>query len=412
MFGQWTGFHPSRERLASTALATLGPYQGLSTAELNATAAAGTRLRVDEGLLDLQAPATELLFLEHGSLQVQTHTGFVLTIRADMPQARYPVPLPPDVVSLYAAEPSVLLRLPLLSDRQPAARAPAPPALTNAETTALRQLAAHFRSHQCELPSLPDLALKIGRAIDDPGNRNEDIAELIQLDPALTARVLSVVNSAAYGSFKKVANIKKATTRLGRRKVRTLVYSCLIKSVFKVNSATLKRRMEHLWQHAVHVGALSFVLGRDTPGIDAEQALLAGLIHDIGSIAVIGAVGRFGVLAQRPEVLDYTIASLRVEVGVRTLRQWGLHTDFEAVIRDVGNWHRVGSAIPETIDVVNIALLHAWIGRPDRGTVPAIDAVPAFSKLARGALTPRRSLAILEEAEDDVQALRALLAAG
>ena len=67
--------------------------------------------------------------------------------------------------------------------------------------------------------------------------------------------------------------------------------------------------METLWQHSAYVAALSFVLGRETPGIDPEQALLAGLIHDIGSVAAIGGVNRFPVLAKREEVLDYTIAS-------------------------------------------------------------------------------------------------------
>lgn len=191
--------------------------------------------------------------------------------------------------------------------------------------------------------------------------------------------------------------------------MRSLVYSCLLKSIFKINSSALKRHMETLWQHSVHVAALSFVLGRETPGIDSEQALLAGLIHDIGAVAVIGGINHFPTLSRREEVLDYTIESLRIEIGLQTLRQWGLFNEFEEVIRDAENWYRVGMAIPQNADVVILAQLHARVGTPGQDKLPRIDSIPAFSKLVRGALTPRNSLGILEEAEEDVREIRALI---
>jgi HD-like signal output (HDOD) protein len=270
----------------------------------------------------------------------------------------------------------------------------------------------HFRRERAELPSLPDLALKIGRAIDDPNNANEDIARLIQLDPSLTARLISVVNSAAFGGFNKITSINQATARLGRTKVRSLVYSCLLKNIFKASSNLLKRRMETVWQHSVHVAALSFVRGRETSGIDSEQALLAGLVHDIGAVAAIGGISRFPVLAEREAVLDHVIETLRVEVGLQTLKHWGLHSEFADVVRDAENWHRIGWAIPQNADVVILAQLHAMVGSARRSMLPRIDAVPAFSKLARGELTPKHSLALLEEAEADVREVRALIGSG
>ena len=110
-------------------------------------------------------------------------------------------------------------------------------------------------------------------------------------------------------------------------------------------------------QHSAHVAALCYVLGRETPGIDPEQALLAGLVHDIGAVAIIGGVNQFSVLAQREEVLNYTIDSLRIEVGVLTLNQWRLQDEFEDVVKNAENWFRIGSAIPENSDVVILAQL-------------------------------------------------------
>jgi hypothetical protein len=95
-----------------------------------------------------------------------------------------------------------------------------------------------------------------------------------------------------------------------------------------------------------------------------------------------------------------------------TLQQWNLEGAFQEVVRNAGNWHRVGTAIPDNIDVVLLARLHALIGTPEQAGLPRIDQVPAFAKLARGELTPRHSLAMLEAAAADVQEVRSLISAG
>ena len=409
MFGKWIGRNGRKAELPVQTLSALAPYAGLSQTELRAALAQLERIQVKPGLIDSELPAGRRLFLEHGDLQIQTLTGHVLPLKGGTPQARYPLPVKPQVLSLYAAEPCTLLSLP---DAAGAAAAPVTrPTLSAQEAEALGQLRAYFRKEHAELPSLPDLAVKIGKAIDDPNNANEAIARLIQLDPALSARLIGVTNSAAFGGFKKVTGIKQATNRLGRQKLRNLVYSCLLKGVFKSTSATLKRRMQELWQHSVHVAALSFVLGRETPGIDAEQALLAGLIHDIGAVAVIGGINRFPVLTQRTEVLDYALDSLRIDVGLLTLRRWRLQETFGDVIREAENWQRAGYCIPQNVDVVILAQLHALVGNSRQTGLPRLDTVPAFSKMARGELTPRHSLSLLEEAEADIREVRALLGA-
>jgi len=414
VFGKWIGRNGRKAELPLQTVSVLAPFAGLPAVELAVALRQLARIRVKPGLFDYELPAGRHMFLEHGCLQIQTHTGYVLQLKAGTPQARYPLPARSEVLSLYAAEPCTLLSLPDTvgaASQDAAASPPVRPPLHPEEVEALGQLRDYFRREHAQLPSLPDLAIKIGKAIDDPNNRNEDIARLIQLDPALSARLISVTNSAAFGGFNKVTGIKQATNRLGRQKLRSLVYSCLMKGIFNSGSAMLKRRMRELWQHSVHVASLSFVLGRETPGIDSEQALLAGLIHDIGAVAVIGGINRFPVLAQRAEVLDYALDSLRIDVGLLTLRRWRLQETFGDVIREAENWRRVGCAIPQNVDVVILAQLHALVGN-SRGTgLPRLDTVPAFSKLARGELTPRHSLTLLEEAEADIREVRALLGA-
>jgi HD-like signal output (HDOD) protein len=415
MLSKWLSRGNPPQAVGSAELALLRPYADLPQATLEIASSIVERVEVGQGVINGELPSDQAVFLQRGKLQLQTTNGYLLHLAANTPQAAFPLPPRSALVSLYAAETSRFLVV-------PNSVTPAPqdhlsddlqrPELEPDEATALDKLRAYFRKDHCELPSLPDLALKIGKAIDDTDNDNDDIARLIQLDPALTTRIISVVNSAAFGGVNKITNTHQATARLGRRKVRSLVYSCLLKSIFKVNSSALKKRMEDLWTHSAYVAALSFVLGRQTPGVDPEQALLAGLVHDIGAVAVIGGIKKFPVLAQRPAVMNYTIDSLRLEAGALTLREWNLEHAFRDVVSNSSNWHRVGSAIPDNVDVVILARLHALIGTPGQDRLPRIDQVPAFAKLANGELTPRHSLAVLEAAEADVREVRGLISAG
>jgi HD-like signal output (HDOD) protein len=413
MLSRWLSRSDTTQAVGSEELALLRPYAALPQDALEDATSLVERKELQQGVIHNLLSDDHAVFLQHGKIQLQTKTGYLLHLEANTPLARFPLPAHDALVSLYASETSRFLLV-------PHSVAPAPldhhdahlhrPKLLPDEAQALDKLRAYFRKDHCELPSLPDLALKIGRAIDDTKNDNDDIARLIQLDPALTARIISVVNSAAFGGLKKISSTQQATSRLGRRKVRSLVYSCLLKSIFKVNSKILKRRMEQLWHHSAYVAALSFVLGRQTPGIDPEQALLAGLVHDIGAVAVIGGINKFPVLARRVDVMNYAIDSLRLEAGALTLREWNLEDSFLEVVRNATNWHRVGTAIPDNIDVVLLARLHALIGTPEQDELPRIDEIPAFAKLAHGELTPRHSLAILDAAEADVREVRSLIA--
>ena len=412
MFGNWIDKVVGKRAVTVELLASLAPYAHLPKSELGIIADLAEVIPLKQGLFTDKLPQENPLFLIDGGMQIQTRHNATLQLSAGSPLARFPLPRRPGITSLFVHDSAKLLCVPPLL--QPVAGAGnvsihVRPELNPTEREALEGLRGRLRESGGDLPSLPDLALKIGKAIDNPNNANEDIARLIQLDPALAARLLAVVNSAALGAVAKISSIQQATGRLGRKKVRSLVYSCLLRNVFKSDSMRLQKRMRELWRHSTHIAALSYVLARETPGIDPERALLAGLVHDIGAVAVISGVRHFPVLAKRDEVLDYCIDSLRVEVGIEILRRWKLADEFEDVVRDAENWMRIGRAIPEDSDIVILAQMHALIGSPRQAQLPRIDAIPAFSKLARGDLSPCQSLALLEEAETEVREIVALI---
>lgn len=401
---------PADRPLDAGTLAGFVPFIRMPGTTLDRMLGHAETLHFSPGLIGDRLPAGRQCYLLDGALQLQTTTGTMLMLRAGSDQARYPLPATHALVSVLATEPCRLISMPRLRERRRAS-AVGQPEMSSDESDALQLLRGYLQSNQCELPTLPDLAIKISRAIDDPETTNQDVTRLIQIDPALSARVLSVVNSAAFGAMGKITSINQAAGRLGRNKVRSLVYSCLLKSIFSIEFPALKARMQSLWQHSAEVAALAFVLGRTTPGIDPEQAMLAGLVHDIGAIAVICAAGQFPALAARDDLLDFAISELRVELGLRVLARWRLEDELGEVVRDAENWWRTGSAVAETADVVMLAQMHSMIGTPAQRRLPPMDQVPAFAKLAGGALSPRASLNLLEMAAAEVREVHALISA-
>jgi HD-like signal output (HDOD) protein len=261
-----------------------------------------------------------------------------------------------------------------------------------------------------ELPSMPDITLRIARVIHNPNTDSEEIAHVVQADPTVAARIISVVNSAAYRGKHVIDNLPEAVTRLGRSVTHNLVISFALGKLFNSRSKVLQKRMFDLWKHLSYVAPICHELARVTPGLENDQALLCGLLHDIGSLAIVGAASNKPELADSPERLDPIIAHLKAEVGAMVLRKWEFPDYFVQAALHAEDWMEDISDKPDYVDLVVVAQLHAYVGTPRMHTLPRLDLVPAFHKLALGKLTPRHSISILDNAKEQVRELHELLA--
>lgn len=260
-----------------------------------------------------------------------------------------------------------------------------------------------------ELPSMPDIALRIAEHVEAPSCNSTSIARMVQMDPSLTTRLVQVANSPAYGGEAKIESCRDAITRLGRATTRNLVNGLVLKSVFNSRFPLLRRRMSELWQHSTRVAALSQAIAFRTPALEPSQAMLAGLIHDIGIIPILNNAPKYPGLADDPQVLDQAIHKLRGDFGAMTLRKWKFAPEFIDVALVAEDWHRDGGETADYADCVIIAQMHNYIGSPRMAELPPLDEVPAFHKLALGQLSPTMSIRILDEAEQEISVAQQLL---
>jgi HD-like signal output (HDOD) protein len=281
---------------------------------------------------------------------------------------------------------------------------------TDVESRLLYQVYLDFVNDAIVLPSMPEIALRVRKVIDDEDHCNVfDVTKIIQSDPALTARIIQVANSAFYKGESPVSDCRNAIMRLGLSVTRNLVLSFTLKQLFQSKSSLLQKRMVSLWQHSSYVAVLSYVLAGKTAGVDSDRAMLAGLVHDIGVLLILDHADKYPELVTDDGALERVIQKFRGQFGAMVLRKWNFASDLVSAALEAENWYRDPESRADYCDVVLIAQLHSFIGSKQMHACPHMDSLPAFKKLAVGKLTPNKCLEILEEAKEDIQELKQLL---
>lgn len=211
-----------------------------------------------------------------------------------------------------------------------------------------------------QLPALPTIILEVLRVIDSGEAEMLALDRLISNDQGLASRILRIANSPFYGMSSHIDTIKDACVLLGVHTLRHLTLACGVISRFPPGKEGGFDRLQ-LWRHAVGVGIAARVLA-ERCHVDADQAFTAGLLHDIGKLALDTCFP-----AQYAQVLshrDSADCSLRAaelavlgfdhsEVGVQLGKRWHLPDNICAAI---GGHHNPDRDAPMAlVDLVHIA---------------------------------------------------------
>jgi HD-like signal output (HDOD) protein len=220
-----------------------------------------------------------------------------------------------------------------------------------------QQLKSAVETDQLKLPTLPDVALSIRKAVDNEHHSAQQIADIISHDPSLAARLLQLANSPLYRCRGEIDNLQTAVTRLGVRIVRDLVTTLALRQMFETDSPVLDQHFRELWTCSVKIAAICRMLASELEHLDTEQALLAGLIHNIGALPIIVLAERDPALIDDRQRLHQLTLQLQNSVGEMILKFWRFP---ESLIRVVGEFSDVDVSKREAdyVDLVRIALLY------------------------------------------------------
>ncbi len=383
-----------------------------------------------------QLPARQLLhardqhddsvrFLLEGEVQLNAADGRSFVVNAGSERASKPLSvLQPHRYQVVSVTPVRCLRLDrstlhsLLNRRREDSdiivdESPSPEDPAHLSNPLFRRIYTDLKADKLVLPSLPEVALRVRRAMEDELVELNKVAAVVATDPAITARLIKVANSALYGGYQPVSTCAAAIRRLGLKATRNLVTSFAVQAMLqaKVKSPHLRRRLVELWHHSTEVAAIAFVLARHLHDFDPEQALLAGLLHDIGAMPVITYADQHPELVESQQWLDHAVNTLRGEIGALMLTQWGFSEPLVTAAREAERWGRSGAGAADYCDLLIVSQLHSFIGKQHVAGVPRLSEVPAFARLKLGELSPDLSLKILADARGQLQEARQLLAA-
>jgi len=175
------------------------------------------------------------------------------------------------------------------------------------EEVFVNELLQDLESGHLQLPTLPEVALRVREVVDNEDANAGQIAEIIGQDAALSARLLQVANSPLYRGRQEIDRLSMVIARLGNKLVRNLVTSQVMKQMFQATTDLVDQRLRTVWEHSVQVAAIARALAGQAPAVDPDQAMLAGLLHDIGTLPILYRAEERAELLETPGLLDHLI---------------------------------------------------------------------------------------------------------
>lgn len=134
-----------------------------------------------------------------------------------------------------------------------------------------------------KLPAAPTLVVKLNRVMEDPHASASDVAQIVSTSPSLTALMLRIVNSAAFGLPRKVDRISRAVSLLGTREISSLALGISVMQAFR-NIPDDLIDMTSFMMHSLACATIARILAALANISHTEQLFIAGLLHDIGKL--------------------------------------------------------------------------------------------------------------------------------
>ena len=260
----------------------------------------------------------------------------------------------------------------------------------------------HYLHGELETPSFPDVALKMRMAVQQDRDM-ADLVKIINMDPVISAKLIQVVNSPFYMPMHPITNCLNAISRLGRKTTRDLVITFSLKNLVRSEKPVIKKLIQQAWYQSIKVSSIADTLARLTQKVEAEGALLAGLLHNIGALPILTFANSLPTDAYHPDDLTLCIDELQGQIGSIVLEHWEFPEGLRKIPLESSDWLTDTGDTLNLTDIVLLAKYHYFLAAPPGGAeLPLIDTMPAYKKLGNQPLTPEMSLQILQDAKQQI----------
>ncbi len=289
------------------------------------------------------------------------------------------------------------------------ATSPATAAVGNPDVFAFVQaLAAELSKGKVELPSFPDIALRVRQVLADDEVTQDKVVRVVGSEPMLAARLLQIANSAAINfTGRQMTELRGAIARLGFNMVRSAAIAFAISQLKKSDGLKgLEQPLDDLWHTSASVAAMSYVVAKRFSRVNPDTAMLAGLLHGIGKLYILTRVTGYPSLLSDPAVYSSIVRDWHASIAKALLENWEMADEIVAAVSDYEDLDRTHAGPPDLTDVLTVSqLLSAFKEHPETIELNMHDVV-ACRKLQIDAAGYQK---LIEECEHEIHALREAL---
>ncbi len=238
-----------------------------------------------------------------------------------------------------------------------------------------------------ELPVFNPVALQLLQLLANPDTEINEVIKIINKDPGLSIQILRMANSSAYAGRYKSETIKDAVSRLGVKQITNLAMAASQAALHTSSIAVVNEMMHSLWlhSHACAVGCQTLAISTGYGGA-ADQAYLAGLLHDIGKLYLLKAMEQIYLKGEIEFELDSetlldVFSDMHVEQGLRIMDFWDLPSIYCHIVAK----HHVDNFEQDDILLSIVRLVNFMSTQFDLNSYPRfvqpLDALPEMAIL-------------------------------
>jgi putative nucleotidyltransferase with HDIG domain len=267
-----------------------------------------------------------------------------------------------------------------------------------------------------KLPEAPTIVVKLNQVIADPLASADDVAQIVGASPSLTALILRIVNSAAFGLPTRVDRISRAVTLLGTREISALAMGVSVVKAFMDIPRDLID-MDAFLCHSLACATVTRYLAAHSNSDQTEQLFIAGLLHDIGKLILLKYFPReVGALMQSTwangnrgpfyAVEKATIGRTHAQIAGQLLKKW----KFPAPLQNIILHHHTPSRSPHPSETVLVQMADLIVNAVGLGS-SGERVIPGFDAAAWEAVgIARSSLRMaIRQGEQQLRAMEAIL---
>jgi HD-like signal output (HDOD) protein len=269
-------------------------------------------------------------------------------------------------------------------------------------------LTLELAGEKIDLPSFPDVAVRVRKALTNDEVEIDDVVRVISAEPALAARLLQVANSAALNpNGRRLTDLRTAVSRIGFNMARSATIAFAMSQLRRAEAYKgLEVPLTELWQHSAHVAAVCHVVAKRFTRLNADTALLAGLLQGVGKLYLLTRTARFPSLLCDPAAYQRIVADWHVRISQAILRNWDMADEIIGAVAAAENPDREHEGVTDLADVIAVSAALAALGPDPRSGEMLFLGMPAARRMK---LDADACVAALAESHAEIASLRQVL---